>query len=84
MEKVKKLVRAGASIPTAIKECLGRPVTTFADDHELPRAAVSNAINGNVKPSEPLIAALIEEMGGTEAEWRDLLWRAAKPEAAVA
>lgn len=80
MDKVKKLVRAGASIPTAIKESLGMSVVDFADKHDLPRAAVSNAINGNVRPSEPLVAALVAELGGTPDDWRLLLWEAARPE----
>jgi plasmid maintenance system antidote protein VapI len=81
MEKVKKLIEAGARIPTAIKESLPVTLGAFADQHGLNEKAVSNAINGNVRPSDDLIAAFVRELGGTEAEWRELLWLAAKPDA---
>lgn len=81
MDKVKKLIDAGASIPTAIKESLGMTINAFAERHSLPAKAVSNAINGNVRPTDALIAALVAELGGTAGEWRELLWLAAKPTA---
>lgn len=79
MQKVKRLIDAGASIPGAIKEALGMPLTEFADKHALPRGTTSEVVNGGRRPTETQVQALIAELGGTPEEWRDLLWRAAKP-----
>jgi plasmid maintenance system antidote protein VapI len=88
VEKVKQMVQSGVSIPTAIKEALSQngldSVEAFAAKYRLIRAAVSNHINGNVRPTDETIAALIAELGGTPDEWRELLWLAAKPAAATA
>lgn len=88
MEKVKKLVEEGMSIPAAIKEALAQKglatVSDFAERHELNRAATSNHINGNVRPTDATVDALVAELGGTPDEWRELLWIAAKPERASA
>lgn len=81
MDKVKRLVEAGASIPGAIKEALGMPMAEFADKHGIPRTHVSSIVNGAKRPSANDIAALINELGGTEDEWRMLLWEAGRPEA---
>ncbi|HET8778008.1 MAG TPA: helix-turn-helix transcriptional regulator [Candidatus Limnocylindria bacterium] len=79
MDKVKALVEAGATIPAAIKTCLGMPVGEFADKHGLPRPVVSDVINGNRRAPDAYIAALVAEIGGTPEEWRELLWQAARP-----
>jgi hypothetical protein len=79
MEKVKRMVEAGTSIPTAIKDALGMPVAMFARKHRLSRQAANSHINGTVRADELTIAALIEELGGQPDEWRELLWLAARP-----
>jgi plasmid maintenance system antidote protein VapI len=83
MEKVKKLVDAGASIPLAIKAALeqsGFPtVAAFAEQYGLSRASVANHINGVVRAADDTIDALIAALGGTREEWRELLWLAGKP-----
>lgn len=84
MEKVKKLVDAGASIPDAIKAALAVTVSEFADKYDVTQPMVSEAINGTRRPTERILAALIAELGGTEAEWRELLWLAGKPESTSA
>jgi plasmid maintenance system antidote protein VapI len=85
MDKVNSLIDGGARIPTAVKEALlPLTLTEFADKHELPRSAVSNAINGNVRATDEMVAALIQELGGTVDDWRNLLWKAGKPESAKA
>jgi plasmid maintenance system antidote protein VapI len=88
MEKVKKMVEGGASIPTAIKEALSQSgfstIQAFAEKHDLVRASVANHINGTVRATDDTIAALIAELGGTADEWRELLWLAAKPSQATA
>jgi plasmid maintenance system antidote protein VapI len=80
MEKVKKLVEAGLSIPSAVKEALGMPVTEFAAKYGIHSAHVSSTINGGRRPTEGILGALIAELGGTEYEWRMLFWEAGKPE----
>lgn len=80
MDKVKKLVEAGAEIPIAIKQALGMSVNDFADKHGINRSSASNYINGNIKPTADMIGALITELGGTREEWEELLWLAAKPD----
>ena len=80
MDKVKKLIRAGASIPSAIRLAL-EPLTVqaFAEKHGRNRNSVSNEINGNVRATDATIDALIAELGGSADEWRELLWLAGKP-----
>jgi hypothetical protein len=86
MEKVKQLVAAGSRIPSAILEALaqnGLSLAGFAKKYRLPYTQTSRGVNGN-GPTDALIRALCKELGGTEAEWRELLWLAAKPEAVTA
>ena len=80
MERVNKLIEAGASIPGAIKEALGMSVTDFAERHGLDRATVSGHINGSARCTPETARALCAELGGTEAQWLELLWRAARPQ----
>jgi plasmid maintenance system antidote protein VapI len=85
MEKVKKMVEAGSSIPNAIRDALaerGLTISKFAEKYQLNRTATSNHINGNVKATSDTVEALIAELGGTADEWRELLWLAGKPEKA--
>jgi hypothetical protein len=84
MDKVKKLVAAGSSIPTAIKEALGGPLSQVAEKYSIAVPDLSAAINGYRRPTDRIVAALIGELGGTEAEWRELLWLAGKPETSQA
>lgn len=86
MDKVKSLIASGARIPIAIREALfsnGLTVLAFATKYSLPDKAVSNAINGNVRPTDHLIEALVAELGGSADDWRLLLWEAARPEVAA-
>jgi plasmid maintenance system antidote protein VapI len=79
MEKVKRLVDAGAKPATAIKEALGMSVTEFADLYELPRGTTSEVINSGRKPTAAQLKALSKHLGGTPAQWADFLWKAGKP-----
>lgn len=79
MEKVKKLIEAGATIQGAIREAIGIPITQFAEKYNLPRSSVHNHITGHVKASDATVNALVAELGGTPDEWRMLLWEAARP-----
>lgn len=83
MEKVRKLIEAGARCGVAIREALldrGLTVQTLAAKYDLPEKAVSNSINANVRPTDALVDALVAELGGEPHDWRMLLWEAAKPE----
>lgn len=84
MDKVKKLMELGLSIPNAIQQALGITMAEFGDRHGIPRTTVSEVVNGARRPSEKHLAAFIAELGGTEAEWRELLWLAGKPETSPA
>lgn len=79
MEQVKKLIEAGLPIPAAIKHALKMPLTEFAEKYGLSHTAVVNHVNAIVRPSDETITALAAELGGTENEWRELLWQAMKP-----
>ena len=83
MKTVKESVARGVEVPKAIRGALltnGLDLSEFADKHELPRQSTSQAINGTMRASDALIAALVEELGGTAGAWRELLWLAGKPE----
>lgn len=79
MDKVKELMAAGLSAPDAIKHALGMPLGKFAEKYGIPAASVSTHVNAIVRPTDATIAALVAELGGTENEWRELLWQAMKP-----
>jgi hypothetical protein len=79
MDKVKQMVEAGVSIPTAIKEALGISVSEFAAKHGLVRSTAAGQINGLVRADEKIATALSTEVGGTVDEWLDLLWHATRP-----
>jgi plasmid maintenance system antidote protein VapI len=87
MEKVRRLIEAGARAGVAIREVLlvdrDLTVATFAEKYELPEKSVSNAINANVRPTDALAEALSTELGGTADEWKMLLWEAARPSVAA-
>ena len=79
MERVKKLLAAGLSLPSAIKDALGMSVTAFADRHTLARSVASEVINLERGPREPYCSALAAELGGSAYDWAQLLWESAKP-----
>lgn len=80
---IRQLIEQGVAIPTAIKAALERnglrTVTAFAEKYDLNRSATANHLSGSTRPSEEAIASLIAELGGTDSEWRELLWLAGKP-----
>jgi plasmid maintenance system antidote protein VapI len=79
MDKVKALLRAGVSVSAAIRAALGVTLVDFAEKHGLNRAMVTDQVNGARRPSGDLVTALIADLGGTDEEWRALLWIAGKP-----
>lgn len=84
MEQVERMVAAGVGFGTAVREALLQqptPLTleAFGEKHAVNASAVSAAINGAVKPSRDVLAALAVELGGTPYEWRYAMWRAARP-----
>jgi hypothetical protein len=82
MDKIKKLVRAGSTIPGAIREVLSQKelsLAAFCDKHERNRQNMSMIIAGGRAPAQADVDALIAELGGTDAEWRELLHEAGRP-----
>jgi plasmid maintenance system antidote protein VapI len=85
MDKVRRMLEAGVSLPTAIKEALA-PLTIkeFAEKYGRAAPTISNVINGNVTANEKDLDALIAEFGGTADEWKLLLWEHSRPVSASA
>ncbi len=83
MDKVKRLVKAGATIPGAIQDVLrqlGFPtVTAFAEKYDRDRSNMTRVIQGTRAPTQADVDALLLELGGTDAEWRELLHEAGRP-----
>jgi hypothetical protein len=83
MDKVKELIALGLSVPSAIRGALESngldTVSAFCDKYSLPRGGVSNHLNATVRPTDATITALVAELGGTENDWRELLWQAMRP-----
>lgn len=81
MDKVKPMLDARVSLPTAIKEALSpMKIGEFAAKYRLHEKYVSNAINGNARVNDKLIAALMKELPGVDADaWRTRFWEAGKP-----
>jgi hypothetical protein len=88
MEKVREFMRQGMKPTEAIKAALksadrkreALKVYEFAQKYQLSQKELSSVIGGKKYPQPKIIMALIAEFGGTEAEWRELLWVAGKPE----
>ena len=79
MDKVKELMAAGLPAADAIKHCLGAPVSTWADKHAIPRSTATNVVNGVQRATDAVVLALAVDLGGTENDWRMLLWEAMRP-----
>lgn len=84
MDKVRRMLEAGVSLPTAIKEALA-PLTVkeFAEKYGRIAPTISAGINGGVRLTDDDLAALVSELGGTADEWRMLLWEHSRPVAAA-
>jgi hypothetical protein len=79
--KVKKLLDAGMSLSSAIKEALGMSVTAFADKYGMPRSITSEVLNLDRSPRLQQCSALAQEIGGSPFEWAELLWEHSRPRA---
>jgi hypothetical protein len=82
VEKIKRLIKAGSTIPGAIKEVLsqnGLSVAAFAKKHERNPNNMNSVITGTRAPAAGDVEALIAELGGTDIEWRQLLHDAGRP-----
>lgn len=82
------MMSAGVSLATAVKEILAKrePSLTlagFSEKYGRPVTTISNVVNGNMKPIDADIEALVAEFGGDAHEWRMLLWEQSKPSVAV-
>jgi hypothetical protein len=75
--KVRQLVDAGAPVGDAIRITLGGSVPKWAGRKGLHRTPASMTITGRrVPPDSAVLAALVEDLGCTEEEVRELLGRA--------
>lgn len=83
MEKIINLVKAGSTVPGAIKDALGIPLTEFADKYHLPRGTTNEVVNLKRVPTDRQLDALVSELGGTPERWRRLLWEGANPAVSV-
>lgn len=84
MTKIKELVRAGSSIPGAIREVLSQKdlsIAAFCDKYDRNRQNMSMVIAGSRSPAPADVDALVAELGGTDIEWRQLLHEAGRPAA---
>jgi hypothetical protein len=87
MTKIKELVRAGSTIPGAIREVLsqkGLSIAAFCDKYDRNRQNMSMVFGGTRAPAQADVDALIAELGGTDVEWREMLHEAGRPAAADA
>lgn len=79
MEKVKRLVEAGASVPTALKEALGMSLTAFVAAHPgLVREEISGVVNLRIVPDDDQAVAFAAEYGCTPVEFREFWWTYAR------
>jgi hypothetical protein len=83
MDKVKEFMALGLTVPSAIRAALDangiKTVVAFCDKYGIPRGSGSNHLNATTIATDQTIDALVEELGGTPNEWRELLWQAMKP-----
>lgn len=82
MDKVKRLIRAGASISGAIREALiqnGLTISAFADKYKRNRQNMNQVIAGSRAPTDDDLTAFTKELGGDAADWRVLLHEAGRP-----
>lgn len=84
MEKVKRLVEAGASVPTALKESLGTSVSAFAERHGLTREEVSGAVNLRIVPTPTCAHAFASAYGCPIGEFYEFWWTHARQGQVVA
>lgn len=85
MENIKRLIDAGSTISGAIKEVLSQrdlSVSAFAKKYERNANNMIAVVSGARAPAAADVDALIAELGGTEAEWLDLLHQAGRPDSA--
>lgn len=87
MDQVQRFIAAGASIPNAIKVALdqaGMSLAAFGLKYGVARSHVSRAIGGAERPGAGVLRGLVEELGGSEDQWRLLLHEAGRPAVAAA
>jgi hypothetical protein len=82
VENIKRLRDAGSTISGAIREVLsqkGLSISAFAKKHERNPNNMMSVIAGARAPAQADVDALIEELGGNDVEWRELLHEAGAP-----
>jgi hypothetical protein len=84
VEKIQKLIKAGVPIPDAIVLALGMSIKEFSLLHARMPSNIGQILRGRLAPSDKDLEALMTQLGGSEEEWRRLLWLAGEPVAAQA
>jgi hypothetical protein len=97
-ETLVDLLEAGAPLGDAVRIALWKrsvrlgtttekhsrsAVSEFAARHGFNRSNLAATLYSGRTPTEPMIAALVMELGGTAETWRQMIWEAAAPRAAV-
>lgn len=73
MDKVKRLVEAGASLSGAVREALApRSLADVATDQGVDKTTLYQVVNGRLIASQKIVDAIVAELGGTADEWRTL------------
>ena len=73
MEKVKRLVDAGASLSGAVREALGeKSIAQLALEQGVPRSNLTAGLNGRRWLTDREVDALVAGCGGTREEMLDL------------
>ena len=77
IERVHRLIDAGAPVAEAIRIVLGGSIPKWAAKHGLPRTPATMTITGKlVPPNGRVVAALRADLQATDDELRDLINRA--------
>lgn len=81
--KILQLIEAGAPVSSAVqitlagsrdREAVRTAIPRFVERHKtLIRSAATSAIYGGRAPTDDLLEALAEELGGTTEQWKELL-----------
>lgn len=85
MEKVKRLLAAGATLSEAVKSALApRSLSRVALERGVNLSELSSSLSGSRLVSDRIIGAMIAELGGTADDWRQMFSDAMQARAAAA
>lgn len=78
MDKVKKLLAAGADLPMALRQALGVTFNEFCETNSLDRTWFSLVVNARAVPNEQILSSLSAQLGGSPEEWLALWFECAR------